>query len=117
MPRPLNLVMGEGRYKGIGSTPLPYYQNVETFQNNAWVEGPYDINVLGYPKLNTTPGNDLNQPSATLDYMNAVDWFTANPSGNLASMGVPSNTVGSWVQKNMGMILIGGIVGLFLARK
>lgn len=117
MPRPLNWVMGEGRYKGIGSTPLAYGQSVEYFQNNPWNETPVTTmnSVVDY--LNLPQGNDLNQPSAKLDYADAVDWFTANPTGNLASMGIPSNTVGSWVSKNMGMILIGGLVGLFLARK
>jgi hypothetical protein len=85
----------------------------QTNPTDSWTQT--GASVVGY---NNLPAAPLNQSSsANLDYMNAVDWFIANPTGNPASMGKPPATIGQWLQNNMGLVLVGGIVGLWLFRK
>lgn len=119
MPRPLGWTPGEGRYKGLGNIPgFDDYMSAAGYfgqnpSNPAWADT--GVNVIGYPQ---SPGMPLNQTSsAPLDYWNAVTYFVNDPTGNPANYGVAQNTVGQWLQKNMGLVLVGGVVGILLLRR
>jgi hypothetical protein len=115
MPRPYGWTSGEGRYKGLGQVPGfdDYMGTANYFQQNptnSWTAT--GVNVVGY---NNLPAAPMNQ-TGLADYWNAVNYFVNNPTGNPANMGAPP-TIGQWLQKNMGLVLVGGIVGLLLFRR
>lgn len=105
MPRPYGLTSGEGRYKALSG--LGMVTTITNPNTGVMVFGDVNTDIFG------TVGSDPSNNWTLSDWSNY--W---NNNYGAGSTGAASPTIGDWIKKNQGMLILGVATGLlFFGRR